>query len=244
MRGFGTEKVEEELGLLFPEAKIARMDLDTTRTKNAYQSLIGDFETGKVNVLVGTQMVTKGLNFENVSLVGVLSADGMMSYPDFRALERSYQLLAQVSGRSGRKTKQGVVMIQTNNPDHPLLQWVKDDDYLQLFENQLRDRYKFSYPPYTRLLRISMRHKSQMVLDEAANAYAVMLRKQFGKALLGPEYPMVNRVKNYFIKNLLLKLKRGPETRQMKAALQQLTRNFLSGPNFKTVKIVIDVDPL
>lgn len=243
MRGFGTEKVEEELGLLFPEAKIARMDLDTTRTKNAYQSLIGDFETGKVNVLVGTQMVTKGLNFENVSLVGVLSADGMLSYPDFRALERSYQLLAQVSGRSGRKTKQGVVMIQTNNPDHPLLQWVKEDDYLQLFEHQLRDRYKYSYPPYTRLIRISMRHKSQMVLNEAANAYAGMLRKHFGKALLGPEYPMVNRIKNYYIKNLLLKMNRGLQTRQMKVVLAQQTREFLSGPNFKTVKIIIDVDP-
>lgn len=244
MRGFGTEKVEEELGILFPTARIARMDLDTTRTKNAYQSLIGDFETGKINVLVGTQMVTKGLDFENVSLVGVLSADGMMSYPDFRALERSYQLLAQVSGRSGRKFKQGVVMIQTNNPSHPLLQWVKEDNYVALFENQLSDRFKFSYPPYTRLLRLSLRHKSQMVLDEASNAYAAMLRKQFGKAILGPEYPMVNRIKNYYIKNLLLKMNRGAETREMKAALDVVTKEFLSGPNFKAVKIVIDVDPL
>ncbi|GAB1404858.1 primosomal protein N' [Lentimicrobium sp.] len=243
MRGFGTEKVEEELGILFPETTIARMDLDTTRTKNAYQSLIGDFEIGKINILVGTQMVTKGLNFENVSLVGVLSADGMMSYPDFRALERSYQLLAQVSGRSGRKAKQGVVMIQTNNPEHPLLQWVKNDDYLKLFENQLLDRYKYNYPPYTRLLRISLRHKSQMVLDEAANTFAGMLRKQFGKALLGPEYPMVNRIKNYYIKNMLLKMNRGAETGRMKQALQQITQDFTGGTNFKTVKIIIDVDP-
>ena len=168
MKGFGTEKVEEELGIFFPDAIIGRMDLDTTRTKYAYQKIIGEFETGKIDILVGTQMVTKGLDFDNVSLVGVLYADGMLSYPDFRAFERSYQLMAQVSGRAGRKNKQGLVMIQTYNPKHPLLQWVVDNNYTAMFTQQIQDRYTFKYPPFYRMLEVSLRHKDYEILNKAA----------------------------------------------------------------------------
>jgi len=244
MRGFGTEKVEEELSILFPDAVIGRMDLDTTRTKNAYQRIIGDFESGKIDVLVGTQMVTKGLDFDNVSLVGVLYADGMMSYPDFRALERSYQLMAQVSGRAGRRYKRGLVMIQTNNPKHPLLQWVVDDNYDAMFEQQLSDRYKYKYPPYYRLIEVSLRHRDYELLNKAASALAGMLKPVFGGLMLGPEYPLVSRIRNLYIKNLMLKTGKGLQGKQHKAELARQLEIFKALPDYKSVRIIIDVDPV
>lgn len=243
MRGFGTEKVEEELAILFPDVVIGRMDLDTTRTKNAYQRIIGDFESRRIDILVGTQMVTKGLDFDNVSLVGVLYADGMMSYPDFRALERSYQLMAQVSGRAGRKHKRGLEMIQSNNPKHPLLQWVVDDNYAAMFEQQLSDRYKYRFPPYFRLIEISLMHRDAEFLNKAASALAGMLKPTFGALLLGPEYPLVSRIRNLYIKNLLLKTGKGTQGKQSKAELTRQLELFRALPDYKSVRIAIDVDP-
>lgn len=244
MRGFGTEKVEEELSLIFPEAKIGRMDLDTTRTKYAYQRIIGEFETGKIDILVGTQMVTKGLDFDKVSLVGVLYADGMMSYPDFRAIERSYQLLAQVSGRAGRKSKRGLVMIQTNNPQHPLLKWVSDDNYRAMFDQQNADRYKYRYPPYYRLMMISLRHKDPNLLNHAASVLSGMLKPYFGNLMLGPEYPMVSRIRNLYIKNIILKLDKGIQGRQLKFEAMRNTGLLREMAEFKSVRVVVDVDPM
>ena len=244
MKGFGTEKVEEELSLFFPDAIISRMDLDTTRTKYAYQKIIGEFESGKIDILVGTQMVTKGLDFDNVSLVGVLNADGLLSYPDFRAFERSFQLLAQVSGRAGRKNRQGLVLIQGYNPKHPILQWVIEDNYTEMDKQQIQDRYTYKYPPFYRLIEVSLRHKDAEVLNRAANVLAGMLKPFFGKMMLGPEYPMVMRVRNLYIKNIILKTSKRNEAAQLKFETARLIEKFLELPDFKSVRVQLDVDPM
>jgi primosomal protein N' (replication factor Y) len=244
LKGFGTEKVEEELAVLFPDIAIARMDLDTTRTKNAYHKLMTEFETRKIDVLVGTQMVTKGLDFDNVSLVGVLNADGLISYPDFRSIERSYQMLSQVSGRAGRKSKQGQVLIQAYNVRHELYKWVIENNFSAMYEHALTDRYKFNYPPYVRLITVSLRHPDEAHLDKAAAMLAHMLKPHFGNMMLGPEYPNVSRVRNFFLKNLQLKIEKGAKGQQMKFELSKQINLFRELPDFKTIRIVIDVDPM
>lgn len=244
LKGFGTEKVEEELALLYPNITIARMDLDTTHTKNAYHKIMLEFETRKTDVLVGTQMVTKGLDFDNVSLVGVLNADGLISYPDFRSLERSYQMLAQVSGRAGRKLKQGLVLIQTYNQAHTIHKWVVENDYISMYKHVLLDRYKFAYPPYFRLISISLRHKEEKVLDKAASKLAEMLKPSFGKLMLGPEYPNVSRVKNFYLKNLLLKISKGTKGQELKLETARQIELFKQLQDFKSVRVVVDVDPM
>ncbi len=244
LKGFGTEKVEEELAVLFPDITIARMDLDTTHTKNAYHKIMQEFETRKTDVLVGTQMVTKGLDFDNVSLVGVLNADGLISYPDFRSLERSFQMLAQVSGRAGRKTKQGLVLIQTYNPAHPVHRWVIQNDYQSMFSQVLLDRHKFTYPPYVRLILVSLRHKEQALLDSAASKLAGMLKTGFTGRILGPEYPNVSRVKNMYIKNIILKVSKGLKGQEMKKEAVHQIDLFKQLQDYKSVRVVIDVDPM
>lgn len=244
LRGFGTEKIEEELSIFFPDKVIARMDLDTTQTKNAYHKIMQDFETRKTDILIGTQMVTKGLDFDNVRVVGVLNADGLISYPDFRSLERSYQLLAQVSGRAGRKNKRGIVLVQTYNPEHPIHQWVKHNNYEAMFNQVLHDRHKYSYPPFVRLVLVSLRHKDQHVLDDAAVKLAEMLKPYFKGSMLGPEYPNVSRVKNFYIKNLLIKISRGNTGQEAKKELSHQIELFKNHMDFKSVRIVIDVDPM
>lgn len=244
MKGFGTEKVEEELAVHFPHAVIGRMDLDTTRTKYAYQKIIGEFETGKIDILVGTQMVSKGLDFDKVSLVGVLYADGLLSYPDFRANERSFQMLAQVSGRAGRKNHRGLVIIQANNARHPLLKMVVENDYTGMFESQLSDRYSFRYPPYYRMIEISLQHKDYTLLNKAAEVLASSLRPVFGKMLLGPEYPMVARVRNQYIKNIMLKTGKGKEAAHLKFQTMKIIDKFRELPDYKGVKIQLNVDPV
>lgn len=239
--GFGTEKVEEELALLYPELKIDRMDLDTTRSKYAHQRIISNFEARLVDVLTGTQMVTKGLDFDNVSLVGVLSADGMISFPDFRSFERSYQLMAQVSGRAGRKNKQGKVVIQTRNPQHPVIGFVMQNDYEGMYEAQIAERLKFNYPPYSRLLKLSLRHKEQEPLDKGAAVLASMLRKEFPGLVLGPEYPVVSKIRNYYIKEILVKLKRDLRLPESKKKIAQMIKTFLQA--HKQIRVVTDVDP-
>lgn len=241
--GFGTEKVEEELALLYPDLKIARMDLDTTRSKFAHQRIIGDFEEGRIDVLTGTQMVTKGLDFDNVSLVGILNADNMISFPDFRAFERSYQLMAQVSGRAGRKNKPGNVIIQTRNPLHPVIRFVVDNDYEGMYRMQIQERRAYNYPPYSRLVKISLKHKEQEPLDEAAGILARMIKNSFPNQVLGPEYPVVSRIRNYFHKEILVKLRRDASLDNSKHKIRSIINEFLKTSIHKQIKVIVDVDP-
>jgi primosomal protein N' (replication factor Y) (superfamily II helicase) len=243
MRGFGTEKIEEEIPVFFPDAVVARMDLDTTRAKHAYSEIISDFEQRKIDILVGTQMVSKGLDFNNVSLVGILNADNMLGFPDFRAHERAYQLMAQVSGRSGRDKDRGKVVIQTYNPEHLIIKYVIDNDYVAMFEEQLAERRKFHYPPFTRLIRLTLMHKDIKVLDKAAANLAGNLRKEFPKKVLGPEYPLVARVRNLFIKHILVKLDRNQHLNHNRDILLEITERFRENTAFKQLRLVINVDP-
>ncbi|MBE0661957.1 MAG: primosomal protein N' [Bacteroidales bacterium] len=242
--GFGTEKVEEELALLYPEIRIARMDLDTTRSKHAHHRIISDFEERRVDVLTGTQMVTKGLDFDNVSLVGILNADNMISFPDFRSFERSYQMMAQVSGRAGRKNKQGKVVIQTRNPQHPVIKLVIDNDYEGMYQVQIAERRQFNYPPYSRLVKLSLKHKEPDPLNKAAAELARALRKEFPKQILGPEYPVVSRIRNYYIKEILIKLKRDATLAESKQKIRSMIEVFLKTTEHKQVRVVVDVDPV
>jgi primosomal protein N' (replication factor Y) len=243
MQGFGTEKVEEELAMILPEARIDRMDLDTTRAKNAFQRIIYDFENRKTDILTGTQMVSKGLDFENVQVVGILSADNMLSFPDFRAHERSFQMMEQVSGRAGRSDKQGTVVIQTWQPAHPIIQDVVRHDYKSMYKRQLAERLKFRYPPYYRLIILKLKHKKPELLNTAAAVLARDMRSRFGNLVYGPEYPMVSRVKNWYIKQIMLKIERNKPLAEQKEKLKKVVDTFKTLPDYKSVRVHIDVDP-
>jgi len=243
MKGFGTEKVEEELGAIFPETTIRRMDLDSTRTKYAHQRIISDFEERRIQILVGTQMVTKGLDFDNVSLVGILNADNMLNFPDFRSHERSYQLMEQVSGRAGRKAKQGKVIIQSFNPAHPIIQYVVHHDFHAYFRAQLEDRNKFHYPPYYRLISLRLKHRDPNVLNRAAKDLALDLRADLGKRILGPEYPLVSRIQNWYIKQILVKIERGPNVAPFKELIRKKIELLTKIPDYRQVRVITDVDP-
>jgi len=244
MRGFGTEKVEDDLAVFFPDAHIARMDLDTTRKKHAYQQIISDFEHHNIDILVGTQMVTKGLDFDNVALVGILNADNMLSYPDFRALEKSFQLMSQVSGRAGRKGKRGKVVIQSFNPEHYIIKYVIAHDYKAMYNTQIVERSNYHYPPFYRLILIKLKHKDAILLNQASGELAKMLRERFDKRVLGPEYPMVSKIRNFYIKTVLLKMERTETLKSMKAELQLKLDEFSDITAFKSVRVQIDVDPV
>ncbi|MDA3943763.1 MAG: primosomal protein N' [Bacteroidetes bacterium] len=243
MHGFGTEKVQDELQLLMPEARIGRLDLDTTRSKFGFQQIIEAFEDHKTDILAGTQMVTKGLDFDRVSIVGILNADNMLSYPDFRAHERSYQLMAQVSGRAGRKTKQGKVIIQTHQPGHPILKDVIDNNYKELFERQMLIRKQYQYPPYHRLILVKLKHRDQHKLNVAASDFALLLREVFGKNMLGPEFPMISRIRNLYIKHILLKFDRRQAPDEIKSELLKKLAIFSGNIDYKSVIVHLDVDP-
>jgi primosomal protein N' (replication factor Y) len=244
MKGFGTEKIEEELSIFYPKARIARMDLDTTRSKFAHQHIIQDFEEGNIDILVGTQMVTKGLDFDNVSMVGILNADSMLNFPDFRSFERSYQLMAQVSGRAGRKNKRGKVIIQSQNPEHSIIQEVIANDYLSMYTNQLLDRKNFNYPPYFRLIEITVIHKDVDMVNASSKYLADALKKHFAKRVLGPEFPLVSRIRNLYHKNILLKIERDASVGAVKKILSELIVKFKSTSDYKSVRVNIDVDPM
>ena len=244
MKGFGTEKIEEELQIFYPKAKIARMDLDTTRSKFAHQHIIQDFEEGNIDILVGTQMVTKGLDFDNVSMVGILNADSMLNFPDFRSFERSYQLMAQVSGRAGRKNKRGTVIIQTQNPDHSIIQEVIANDYLSMYTNQLLDRKNFNYPPFFRLIEITVIHRDVNMVNASAKYLADELKRHFKKRVLGPEFPLVSRIRNLYHKNILLKIERDASVVQVKKIVTDLLINFKTSSDHKAVRVQLDVDPM
>jgi len=243
-RGFGTEKIEEELEAIFPDARIARMDLDTTRKKHAYEKLIYKFENRELDILVGTQMVSKGLDFDNVSLVGILNADAMLNYPDFRAYERSFQMMAQVAGRAGRKNKRGKVLIQTYTPDHPILRNVINNDYPAMYATQLEERQNYVYPPFYRLIQIVLKHKNQTLVNEAANYLAKSLRKIFGIRVFGPQSPVINRIQNMYIVNILLKIEKKSSPAKAKWILNQQANFLKEIDKFKSIQIYFDVDPM
>ncbi|MFZ4707080.1 MAG: replication restart helicase PriA [Bacteroidales bacterium] len=244
MKGFGTERVEEDLALLFPAARIERMDLDTTRSRYALQQLIADFEDQRIDILVGTQMVTKGLDFENVSLVGILNADNMISFPDFRSFERSYQLMAQVSGRAGRKKKQGRVIIQTYNPGHAVIRQVCANDYAGMYQSQMTERHTYNYPPYFRLIRITLKHRDARHLDQGAAFLATLLHDAFGQRVLGPEFPAVSRIRNLYLKNFLIKIEKGAALARLKFELATILHTFAREKDWRQVIVAVDVDPV
>jgi primosomal protein N' (replication factor Y) (superfamily II helicase) len=244
MRGFGTEKIEEELSLIFPTARIARMDLDTTRGKNSLHQLVADFENRKIDMLVGTQMVTKGLDFGHVSLVGILQADQSLNFPDFRAWERSFQLMAQVAGRAGRRSKQGRVIIQTFNPQHPVIEQVVANDFIGLYQQQINERQEFHYPPFFRLIRLTLKSRDENLLVLAAQHLADQLRAHFGARVLGPEFPAVAKVRDEYLKNIMLKIEREANSIKVKSIISKELLNMRAHPDFKKVRVVADVDPM
>ena len=241
-KGFGTEQIQEEIEAIFPEAKVARMDLDTTRGKYSYDRIIASFENKEVDILVGTQMVTKGLDFRHVKLVGVLNADQLINFPDFRAHERSFQLLQQVSGRAGRTDERGKVVIQTYNPHHTILQQVSINDYESMFVEQLEDRRIYKYPPYCRIIKLTLKHKDYSKVNEGAEWLAVSLRHVFKENVLGPEFPVVSRIRNQYHKNILLKIPQNQSLVKTKSVLQKIKMSFSSTRDFRAVRLLINVD--
>lgn len=245
LRGFGTEKIEDELKLFLPKARIARMDLDTAGSKNKLTALLEDFEERRVDILVGTQMVTKGLDFDNVALVGVLGADSLTKYPDFRASERAFQLLTQVAGRAGRKQKRGLVLIQAFDPQHPVIQEVLRGDLVHFFKRELDERQEFHYPPFQRLIHLELRHKDPKTVHTAAALFGKILRDKLGERVLGPVLPNIPRVRGYFGQDIMLKLeKSAPLLLQTKALIRHTTEVLLGKPGFGQVQVVVDVDPM
>ena len=242
-KGFGTEQIEEELKTLFPEVRIQRMDYDTTRRKNAYSKIINNFERGLIDILVGTQMVTKGLDFDNVELVGVLNADGLLKFPDFRALERSYQVMSQVSGRAGRKGDRGKVIIQTFDVKNQIIHQVKNHDYNLMYTQQIEERKLFKYPPFYRIISINLQHKNQQKLDDLSNRFSVSLKKNFGERVLGPETPAVSKIKSYYHKNILLKIETKASINNAKDILSSIIQKYKQIKDFRILRINIDVDP-
>lgn len=243
MVGFGTEKVEDELSLVFPDKTIKRLDLDSTRSKNAYELILNDFEQRNIDILIGTQMVSKGLDFDNVSLVGILDADMLLNRPDFRAFERSYQLMSQVAGRSGRKGKRGNVIIQTGDPDHWVIQKVINHDYKGFYESEVIERKNFFYPPYYKLIEFTLKHKDEYVVEKGAADLAGSLRDVFKERVVGPEFPVVRRIQNLYLKQIKLKLERDVSDKKIKERIQQLLDEFYSVPLNKSIRIIVDVDP-
>lgn len=244
MLGFGTEKIEDELAVFYPKARIKRMDLDSTRSKYAYQTIIEEFEDGNIDILVGTQMLSKGLDFENVSLVGILDADLMLNRPDFRAFERSYQLMSQVAGRAGRKDKKGTVIIQTGQPDHWIIRKVMEHDYLGFYHNEIIERKNFMYPPFFKLITLTLKDKDEKKLMQGAKFVADELRQILGNRILGPEFPIVKWVNNLFLNQIIIKIERDLSPKKIKVKINEIIDDFYTKVPFKSIRISIDVDPM
>lgn len=245
--GFGTEKLEDQLQIFFPQSRVLRMDLDTTRSKDAYGQIIREFERGGVDMLVGTQMITKGLDFDNVSLVGIFDADRLIHFPDFRATERSFQMITQVSGRAGRRAgRQGTVLIQTSNPEQPILQKVIQNDYKGLYDEEIQERQDFNYPPFSRLIKLTVRHPDKAISQQAADRLAAELTDALGSSrVLGPEQPLVERIRNQFLFDILIKIEREKvNTKAVKAYVQDRINDILTDKGLRQVSVVVDVDCL
>ncbi len=241
--GFGTEKVEEEIAKLFPEARIARLDRDSVTSEKAFNTIISDFESHRTDILVGTQMITKGFDFGGVSLVGILNADNLLNNPDFRAAERAYQLMTQVAGRAGRRAEGGEVVIQTSDPSHPVIREVAAGDFDAMARGQLAEREAFSYPPYARLTSLTLRHRDPAVLRRGIQSLADGLRTRFGRRLLGPMTPPVDRIRGEYLVGLLLKIESGASFARARELLAAELARFAETPEFKTITVVINVDP-
>ncbi|GAA4953367.1 primosomal protein N' [Algibacter agarivorans] len=241
-KGFGTEQIEEEVKLLFPDYKVARMDLDTTRGKYGYEKIITALEQQEIDILVGTQMLTKGLDFRNVKLVGIMNADNMLNFPDFRAHERSFQLMLQVSGRAGRTEERGKVLIQTYNPHHNILQQVSTNNYIDMFNEQMNDRYNYKYPPVFKQIKITLKHKDYNRVETASVWYAKSLRQVFRDQVLGPESPPVARIRNQFHKNILVKIPKQQSLAKTKEAIIRINNSFQSVKGFRPVRVILNVD--
>ena len=241
--GYGTEKIEQQVRETFPEARIARMDLDTTRTRNAYERIITDFGAGRTNILIGTQMVSKGLDFDHVSVVGIVSADSMLNMPDFRAYEHAFMMMSQVSGRAGRKKKRGLVILQTKQKDVPVISQVVHNDYTAFYRSLIAERQQFRYPPYTRLTAVYLKHRQDAVVEQAAAAMGTLLRQWFGNRVLGPDKPSVAKVKHQNIRKLLLKLELGIDMKRVRDYLLLAQRQILADKRFSTLQVYYDVDP-
>ena len=239
MQGFGTEKVEEEIAGLFPAAKVERLDFDTARTRTAYERIISDFEKGKTQILIGTQMLSKGLDFGNVSVVGILSADSLMNFPDFRAHERAFQLMVQVSGRAGRRDKRGTVVLQTSQPDHPLIRMVERFAYKEMVRLQLGERSMFRYPPYYRLIYVYLKHRKEDILDLAADTMAAQLRSGLGDRVLGPDKPPVARIQTLFIKKMIVKVEQNASIKKVRDYLLAVQRAILEDERFPFVVSIL-----
>ncbi len=242
-RGIGTEKIEDQIAEIFPEARIARMDLDTTRTRNAYERLIADFSSGKTNLLIGTQMITKGLDFDKVRVVGILNADSMLNYPDFRAYEHAFMMMAQVSGRAGRKGKRGLVILQTKMPQLPVISQVVHNDYATFYQDLLEERRAFHYPPFYHLINVYLRHKQENVCHQASLELGQTLRGWFGDRVLGPDKPAVARVKTLCIRKIVLKLENGIDQKKVREYLNFAQGQMLSDPRYGGLQVHFDVDP-
>jgi len=241
-KGFGTEQVEEEVKALFREAKVARMDLDSTRGKYGYEKIINAFEQQDIDILVGTQMLTKGLDFRNVKLVGIMNADNLLNFPDFRAHERSFQLMLQVSGRAGRTDVRGKVLIQAYNPYHQILKQVSTNNYVQMYEEQMNERRNYKYPPIYRLIKITCRHRDFQKVNSAADWYAKSLRQLFHANVLGPEFPPVSRIRNQYNKNIMIKIPQQWSLSKTKEAILKINNSFFSIKDFRAVRVIINVD--
>jgi primosomal protein N' (replication factor Y) (superfamily II helicase) len=245
IKGLGTEKVEDDARIYLPEANIGRMDTDTIKTKNAHAQLINDFEEKRLDIMVGTQMVTKGLDFDNVSLVGVINADSLLFFPDFRAGERAFQMLMQVSGRAGRRETQGKVVIQTSNPNHPVLIDVKNNDFLNFYKREIEERKDFLYPPFFRLIQITLRHKRPEVVNEAGKFFALLLKKHLGKRVIGPALPNIPRLRSYYLIDIMIKIERDQaKINFAKDLLLNSITDLKAQKGMSTVEIIIDVDPV
>jgi primosomal protein N' (replication factor Y) len=243
-RGYGTEKIETDVRDIFPEARVARMDLDTTRTRQAYERIISDFGAGRTNLLIGTQMISKGLDFDRVSVVGILNADNLLNTPDFRAFEHAYMMMAQVSGRAGRKGRRGLVILQTKNPPHPIIQQVVRNDYDAFFRFQSEERLQFHYPPCYRLVYVYLKHRQDNLVETAAAEMGVRLRQWFSNRVLGPDKPAVPRVKSLSIRKLVLKLEAGLNMAEVRKYLMLAQQQMLQDKRYSSLQIYYDVDPL
>ncbi|MBQ7510018.1 MAG: primosomal protein N', partial [Prevotella sp.] len=243
-RGYGTEKIEAEVRDIFPEARIARMDLDTTRSRSAYERIISDFSAGRTNLLIGTQMISKGLDFDKVSVVGILNADTMLNYPDFRAYEHAFMMMSQVSGRAGRKGKRGLVILQTKSPDLPLVQQVVRNDYPAFYRSLIAERQQFHYPPYFRLIYVYLKHRTDSLVETAGIEMGSRLRQWFGGRVLGPDKPGVAKVKSLSIRKLVLKLELGLNMTDVRKYLALAQQQMLQDKRYSSLQIYYDVDPL
>lgn len=243
-RGYGTEMIEDQVMEIFPEARVARMDLDTTRTRSAYERIISDFSAGRTNLLIGTQMVSKGLDFDKVSVVGILNADSMLNYPDFRAYEHAFMLMAQVSGRAGRKGRQGLVLLQTKSPQLPVIMQVVRNDYANFYKDLMEERKAFRYPPFYHLIYIYMKHRYDQTVNTAAIELGSLLRQWFGDRVLGPDKPSIAKVKQMNIRKIVLKLENGIDMKRVREYLNLAQEKLLSETRYNSLQIYFDADPL